>query len=311
MKNFSSFLIFLMFAWLGIWWYYSCSWCLGGNETSQPLIENKNNPDSDALKQRVKAYEDSIAAIKNKNAGLFAIDLKGYDVFRYIENFRINNTNGDVFIPNSIDNFSDQIALYLGQHQDQELIVYGYENFSERKESNGLGLARANFIKDILIASGVNGDRIVTESKLENYYYDENTGYYIGGILFKFNELDASRIAEIEEGVANKTLYSAFAQKTFTPDATLTNYVLELKNYLEKYPDKIVEIIGHTDDVGDAEANLWFGQERANNVMNYLISQGIAKDKIKATSQGESSPIVPNDSEENKAKNRRIEIIIN
>ena len=68
---------------------------------------------------------------------------------------------------------------------------------------------------------------------------------------------------------------------------------------------------GHTDDVGDEEANLWFGQQRANNVRQYLISQGIDADKVKATSKGESNPIVPNTSEENRAKNRRIEIIVN
>ncbi|GAA4278815.1 hypothetical protein GCM10022259_35400 [Aquimarina mytili] len=293
-----------------MWWYYSCNWCLGDRDSSTNVVE-KNDSDLKNEALTKKAYEDSIANLNRARTGLFAKDLQGQDIFKYIENFQINRNNGDVFIPNSLQNFSDQIALYLGKHQDQELIISGFESFSEQEENSDFGVSRANFIKDVLINAGVNGDRITTKSKLMDYTYDETTGNYIGGILLDFNQLDESRITEVEKGVANKILYSEFAQKTFTPDATLTNYTLELKNYLEKYPNKIVEVIGHTDDVGEAEANVWYGQERANNVMNYLISQGIETHKIKALSKGESTPIAPNDSEENRAKNRRIEIIVN
>ncbi len=310
MKNFISFIIFLLFAWSGMWWYYSCNWCLGDRNSSiTNRIENDLDLKNEAL--RKKAYEDSIASLNKTKTGLLAKDLQGRDIFKYIENFQINRNNGDVFIPNSLQNFSDQIALYLGKHQDQELIISGFESFSEREQSNDLGILRANFIKNVLIEVGVNGDRITTKTEVVDYTYDDVSGNYTGGILLNFNQLDQSRITEIEKGVANKILYSEFAQKTFTPDATLANYALELKNYLEKYPNKTVEIIGHTDDVGNAEANIWYGQERANNVKNYLVSQGITTEKVKASSKGESMPIAPNDTEENKAKNRRIEIIVN
>ncbi len=310
MKNFISFIIFLLFAWSGMWWYYSCNWCLGDRNSSiTNRIENDLDLKNEAL--RKKAYEDSIASLNKTKTGLLAKDLQGRDIFKYIENFQINRNNGDVFIPNSLQNFSDQIALYLGKHQDQELIISGFESFSEREQSNDLGILRANFIKNVLIEAGVNGDRITTKTEVVDYTYDDVSGNYTGGILLNFNQLDQSRITEIEKGVANKILYSEFAQKTFTPDATLANYALELKNYLEKYPNKTVEIIGHTDDVGNAEANIWYGQERANNVKNYLVSQGITTEKVKASSKGESMPIAPNDTEENKAKNRRIEIIVN
>jgi outer membrane protein OmpA-like peptidoglycan-associated protein len=146
--------------------------------------------------------------------------------------------------------------------------------------------------------------------QLNNYTYSDN-GEYPGGILLNFSTLNEARLVEVEKSITTRTLHSNFGQKTFQPDATLSNYALELKNYINKYPDKSVIITGHTDDVGEEEANLWFGQQRANNVREYLISQGIAKDKIIALSKGESNPIVPNDSEENKAKNRRIEITVN
>ncbi|MEW7291946.1 OmpA family protein [Aquimarina sp. 2304DJ70-9] len=308
MKNLISFIIFLLFAWLGMWWYYSCNWCLG-NGNSTTIVESNPDPNTETLTK--KAYEDSIANANKNTVGLFVNDDQGNELFTFKENLEINRNNGNVLIPNSVNGFSDQIVEYLGKHQDQELVISGYENSSEREKSTNFGISRANFIKEILIEAGVNGDRIVTKPTLEDYNYNNDTGNYIGGIHLDFHKPDESRLAEIEKGVANKLLYSKFAQKTFTPDATLANYTLELKNYIEKYPDKTIQIIGHTDNVGEEEANIWYGQERANNVMNYLISQGITKDKIKASSKGESSPIAPNDSDENKAKNRRIEIIVN
>jgi outer membrane protein OmpA-like peptidoglycan-associated protein len=307
MKNFYSFLIFLLFAWLAIWWYYSCGWCTKSTNEDILVVEQKPDPESETLIK--KAYEDSIS-IANRAVGLFAKGPHGQDVFRYVENLKINNINSNVFIPKSLNGFSEQVADYLGQHQDQELIIYGYESASENRDSTQLGISRANYIKNILVKAGINADRIVTKAQLTNYNYSDD-GDYTGGILFRFKTLNEDRLIEIEKNIAAKTLHSNFAQKTFQPDATLSNYVLELKNYIRKYPDKSIVITGHTDDIGEEQANMWFGQQRANNVRDYFISQGIAKDKVIALSKGESSPVVMNDSEENRAKNRRIEIIVN
>ncbi len=307
MKHVISFLIFLLFAWLGLWWYYSCNWCKKDTAQDTIIVQEKLSPEAEALAK--KAYEDSITAIKLAN-GLFATDTDNQDVFRYPDNLKINNADGNVFIPESIADFSTKIADYLGIHQDQELIILGYENASETGNEANLGVSRADFIKNILIDAGINGDRIVTKNILQKYSYDTDGTYY-GGIVFNFHVLDKSRLEEVEKSIANRTLYSNFGEETFKPDATLANYSLELKNYLEKYPQKSVTIIGHTDDVGTLESNQWYGQQRANNVKQYLVSQGIEATRLTAISKGESSPVVPNTSEENKAKNRRIEITVN
>ncbi len=303
MKSFISFLLFFLFALLAMWWYYSCEWCLGGSDNAI-VTEEKIDPEAEAIAK--KAYEDSIALAH----GLFAKDKLDTDVFRYPENLRINNTNGDVYIPSGINNFADKVADYLGKNQDQEIIVSGYETSAERDTGDSLGLSRAKYIKNVLMNAGVNGDRIVPKAKLYDYAYNTD-GIYNGGILLNFHEIDASRLVEIEEGIANKTLYSNFGAKEFKPDATLANYALELKNYLNKYPGKKVTITGHTDNIGTNQQNQIFGLMRANNVRNYLVSKGITAEKLKALSKGESAPAVPNDTKENRAKNRRIEIIVN
>ncbi|WP_051335910.1 OmpA family protein [Aquimarina latercula] len=305
MRNLISFFIFILFACLGMWWYYSCNWCLGNKDEGSTIVKEQIDPAIEAKAK--KAYEDSIALAH----GLYAKDIENMDVFRYPKNIQINNSNFDVFIPESLNGFENKIANYLGQHQDQDLIIYGYETSTEREADSLTGISRANFIKDILVnTGGVNKDRILTKAKLHTYDYDAN-GTYNGGILLNFHKIDESRIEEIEKGIANKTLYSSFGSKDFKPDATLSNYALELKNYLTKYPDKKVLITGHTDNIGDTKSNQLFGLKRAQNVRDYLTSQGIPSDKFTAKSKGELSPIAPNDTQENRAKNRRIEIIVN
>jgi len=69
----------------------------------------------------------------------------------------------------------------------------------------------------------------------------------------------------------------------------------------------IVEISGHTDDVGSAYNNQLLSQKRADSVRFWLISKGIAPDRIIAKGYGEEFPRVPNDSEEDRRTNRRIE----
>jgi len=304
MKNIISFLIFILFALLAMWWYYSCDWCLGDRNKEPVIVKEKINPVDEAKAK--KAYADSLALAH----GLYALGINKTDVFRYPKNLQINNSNSDVFIPNALKDFTIKLRSHLGIHQDQELIVTGYETSVERDSGKELGLARANFIKNILVKKGVNGDRVVTKAIVHDYDYNTE-GYYNGGILLNFHKIDEARLKEVEKGIANKILYSEFASKEFKPDATLENYSLELKNYLSKYPEKKVLITGHTDNVGSVSNNQNFGKVRAQNVRGYLISQGISADKLTSKSKGELSPIAPNDTEENRAKNRRIEIIVN
>jgi outer membrane protein OmpA-like peptidoglycan-associated protein/Tol biopolymer transport system component len=68
-----------------------------------------------------------------------------------------------------------------------------------------------------------------------------------------------------------------------------------------------IEIAGHTDDIGDAKQNQVLSQKRAQSVVDYLIKAGIAATRIKAVGLGESKPIVPNTSDQNRQLNRRIE----
>ena len=71
-----------------------------------------------------------------------------------------------------------------------------------------------------------------------------------------------------------------------------------------------IAIVGHTDDLGKPAYNLTLSKNRANKVKLALENLGIPSDRITTIGEGENQPLVPNTSEENRAKNRRTELKI-
>jgi outer membrane protein OmpA-like peptidoglycan-associated protein len=87
-------------------------------------------------------------------------------------------------------------------------------------------------------------------------------------------------------------------------------YLDKLADTLNKSKDWTLEIQGHTDDKGSDDFNMKLSQNRADSVRNYLITKGVLSDIIIAKGFGESKPLVTNDSDANREKNRRVEFKI-
>ncbi|MBY4729573.1 OmpA family protein [Cupriavidus pauculus] len=104
----------------------------------------------------------------------------------------------------------------------------------------------------------------------------------------------ANRIVEFETGSA-----------TLTPKGrTLLD---EMAGVLPKLAGKRIEIVGHTDNSGSRALNLALSQSRAETVKSYLAGKGINPATLSAVGVGPDQPVAPNDKEENRARNRRIE----
>jgi outer membrane protein OmpA-like peptidoglycan-associated protein len=80
--------------------------------------------------------------------------------------------------------------------------------------------------------------------------------------------------------------------------------------FLKENPTIAVSIQGHTDDVGDDGKNMTLSENRAKGVKDYLVSLGIDPKRLSAKGYGETMPKVDNDSEENRAINRRTDFVI-
>jgi outer membrane protein OmpA-like peptidoglycan-associated protein len=83
-----------------------------------------------------------------------------------------------------------------------------------------------------------------------------------------------------------------------------------LYKYLIDNPTMEIEVQGHTDNQGDAKANLVLSQNRVNEVKKYLVTKGIDKKRIMARGYGGNRPDYSNVKEETRKMNRRVEFVI-
>jgi OOP family OmpA-OmpF porin len=72
-------------------------------------------------------------------------------------------------------------------------------------------------------------------------------------------------------------------------------------------PEAKIEVTGHTDSVGSRDKNRVLSESRARSVVDYLAGRGVAPARISARGFGDTRPVASNDTEANRAKNRRIE----
>ncbi|SNS99729.1 Outer membrane protein OmpA [Ekhidna lutea] len=139
------------------------------------------------------------------------------------------------------------------------------------------------------------------------------------GYSYYSAEVDLSEEQELKE--MNATLQSVenislvldnitFEYNSYELNAGSYDELGKLVNYLQENEQYKVEISAHTDNVGADAYNLQLSNLRANSVLQYLQDNAINKDRLVAVGYGESQPRYPNDTEENKAKNRRVEFKI-
>ena len=81
----------------------------------------------------------------------------------------------------------------------------------------------------------------------------------------------------------------------------------EVVEYLKNRPGVRMEIQGHTDGIGTAEYNIRLSEGRAISVKKYLIKNGISTDRLETKGFGLTKPLAPNDTAQNRARNRRVE----
>jgi len=80
--------------------------------------------------------------------------------------------------------------------------------------------------------------------------------------------------------------------------------------FMRKYPGTTAVIEGHTDEVGTSADNMRLSQSRADSMVNYLASKGIARTRLQAVGYGETRPIADNSTQIGKRLNRRVNAII-
>jgi len=102
-----------------------------------------------------------------------------------------------------------------------------------------------------------------------------------------------------------RNIYFDFDKSTIKPESE--PILDEVSDFLKANPNMKMEIQGHTDSKGTAAYNLKLSDRRAASVKAYLVKNGIAADRLTTKGYGLSKPVASNDTEEGRAKNRRVE----
>jgi outer membrane protein OmpA-like peptidoglycan-associated protein len=95
---------------------------------------------------------------------------------------------------------------------------------------------------------------------------------------------------------------------TLKPASQIT--VAKLAGILMVFPNMNLSIEGYTDSTGSAELNMRLSMDRARSVYEFLMAQGISNSRMKYQGFGPENPVAPNDSEANRARNRRVEVVL-
>ena len=157
---------------------------------------------------------------------------------------------------------------------DMPTIIYADTKFN-RFHFNGWSTESKPYISNLKITTAAPDTRskLITEGKLITY-----------GIYFDVN---SDKVKPESNGTLN-----------------------DIAKVLKETPNMNIKIVGHTDSDGDDTKNLELSQRRAISVKNALSNNfGITADRFQTDGAGESMPLVPNTTAEQKSKNRRVEFI--
>jgi outer membrane protein OmpA-like peptidoglycan-associated protein len=145
-------------------------------------------------------------------------------------------------------------------------------------------------------------------------YFNEQVNISTSGIDFTYNiEMPPIWVSILnDKPIVLSNVYYEFNKSDLTPSAKqdIDSTLYEL---MEKATDIIVEVSAHTDSIGNFEYNKKLSQDRADNVVKYLETKGIASKRLIAKGYGAERPVAPNsnpdgtDNPEGREKNRRTE----
>lgn len=124
-------------------------------------------------------------------------------------------------------------------------------------------------------------------------------------------KMEAAKVERVGEGI-RVTFDSGllFALNSSELSAKSKEELRKFSEVLNKYPDTNLNINGHTDNTGSDELNQKLSEKRAQSVSKFLIGQKVTASRFTVSGYGETQPKVDNSTPENRALNRRVEVIV-
>lgn len=188
------------------------------------------------------------------------------------------------------------------------LIVGHTDSTGDAGYNQNLSLQRAESVAGHLTSTGVSTDilRVLGRGSTEPLASNENSEGRAEN-----RRVDVVVVGD-ERALDTMLFPSAALFERRSGDLTVQGKELLDKNVIAAIETlrraSFIEIVGHTDDVGDDDYNMKLSEQRAQSVRDYLVSNGVDSSKIVTTAKGESSPIASNNTPEGRTENRRVQI---
>jgi peptidoglycan-associated lipoprotein len=175
-----------------------------------------------------------------------------------------------------------------------------------KEEINSINESKEIHAKNRVVLESLNNDMMCLTGFVKEYYDAPSFGD--SALSPKFKELTCEVINIMAKKFLVKNVQFAFDKSTLSAEYTsmLETMILLLKG------DQTMNItlVGHTDSKGSAKYNMLLSQRRAQEVKDYLVAHGIKQERVIVNFYGLSRPIASNDTEEGRAKNRRVEMLV-
>jgi len=196
-------------------------------------------------------------------------------------------------VPQIMRNYSNAVKTMGGT-----IIFEGMPQEAECAENNGLNMVVGKAVKD--------GNEMWVEVVTLG-----GDDYYLTIILKELMKQDvtASNMFEALNRDGHIALYINFdTGKSIIRDESKP-IIEQIIQMMKSNPDLKIGVEGHTDNVGSPASNKTLSEARAKSVVSAIIGQGISADRLIPSGYGQDKPVADNNTEEGRAKNRRVELI--
>jgi len=257
-----------------------------------------------SLQHNVDAEEIAVGQVFNYQAKLTAEVPKEVVVTNRKFNFKVFDAQTQKAIPNlhvkikntitqrplapKISSGLIQADLQIDQNYLIEVEASGYETASMQMETAAWA-KRGEFLTNISLVPLKKNIAVAKPKPVVNEKI--------------FDNIKAGQSVSIEDNVY-------FDQSSYILRPEAHGQLNRLAAIMLRTPDIKIEIVGHTDNVGDQRLNQILSEHRAKVIANYLRNQGVNEVHIAHRGEGSNKPLAPNDSEENRQRNRRVQFLI-
>jgi outer membrane protein OmpA-like peptidoglycan-associated protein len=328
MKGFLiAFTIFMVWSFFGLWIYSSFQTTAFASEVLEDelsistisLSEESNKANiKDAVELSYPQKDTLSYRKKEKLNGLTTLNDQGDTLFLFGQGVSIVKNSSELFIPESILGFKDNIKDYLLEYPNKEVHINSIYSPSENAQVPNLGIQRGEKIMEILLNTEIPFEKIVIKPVIKDITFSE-VGGYRNAISIRFKALNENRVAKLNEKQIDKlkpklprsrNVYPEFSHSGIIINKNARNLLTELKQIIIKYPEINIELVGHTDRIGSEIDNFKTGLEYAKQLELYLVNEGgIDASRIKYSSKGETQPLESIHSSANTLANRRITVV--